>query len=121
MTTETLYALNIVRTYWPDKGNIYLNTDTYDVDSKCHIIAVASIDEVAALAKKYIADILRYEFKHWDDPNIFLSSFEDYTTKDPAISVGRLFELEFKRHNGEGCEDHATYVLRAAKVAYQKP
>lgn len=121
MTTETLYALNIVRTYWPDKVNIYLNTDSYDVDSKCHIIAVASIDEVAALAKKYIADILRFEFTQRHDPNIVLSSFHDYTIEDPKTSVGRLFELEFKRHNGEAYEDHTTYVLRAAKVAYQRP
>lgn len=120
MTTETLYALNVVRTYFPDKDNVNENTDTYDTDSKGNIIAVSSIDEVLTLAKKHITDILRFEYTYRRS-DLVLSSFHDYTTEGLTANSVRLFELTFQHANDEGDEDCLSYLLMVAKVAYQKP
>lgn len=122
MTTETLYALNIIRSYLPDQDDVHENTDTYDTDSNYNIIAVSSIDEVVTLAKKHIADILRFEYTYRRGSDLVLSSFHDYTTEGLTANSTRLFELTF-RHADEEDDDEGcvSYLLRVTKVAYQKP
>ena len=120
MTTETLYALNITRTYRPDEYDIRQNTDTYDTITKGNIIVVASIDEVATLAKRYIADIIRFECTvAQSGTDLVISSYHDYTIDGLTANSVRLFHIGFRYSNET--EERVTYNLRAAKVAYQKP
>lgn len=119
-TTETLYALNIIRTYWPDKGSIAENSDLYNTDYNGHIIVVPTIEAVADLARNYITDILRFEYSR-NKTGLIVSSFRDYTIEGLTPGIIRLFEIGFSDANDDDDAELVTYILRATKVAYQKP
>lgn len=120
MTTETLYALNIIRTYWPDKGSITENSDLYNTDYNGDIIVVPTIEAAADLARNYITDILRFEYGR-NKTGLIVSSFRDYTIEGLTPGSVRLFEIVFSDAHGTDDTELVTYILRATKVAYQKP